>query len=168
MKDDVGEPGPVPTKRRALHDAPAVWLAKWLERDDLTTRERKLVEAEKERRKSTSPDVRVGLIIPAEGVTPKQLDALREALPALNATEVHHGGVPSRVHTACRMLGVPVIHHDEPVGRDHEVVKASSIVVAAPKETRAPVQKVGVWEVIKYAKHRSVPVRVVMPDGNIE
>jgi hypothetical protein len=48
---------------------------------------------------------------------------------------------------------------------DQELVRSSTTVVAAPKEREKPNTVEGVWEAVRYAKHRRVPVRVVMPDG---
>lgn len=166
MKDDAPTPEKVPTKRRQLHDALPRWLAEWLARDDLTKRERALIEEEQERRRNLQPTVAVGVVIPQEGLTPQQLAALKEWLSASGATEVHHRfGMPSRVHTACRDLGVPVNVRDT----DRDVVRDSTTVVATPKETFDPGPRSGgVWDTVRAARHRKVPVKLVMPDGRIE
>lgn len=161
MKDDAPVPDRVPTKRRQLHDALDRWLAVWATREDLTKRERALVEDERSRRKSLKPSLVVGLLVPGEGVTPPQLESLRDRLAESGATEVQHVSVPSRVHTACRDLGVPVHVRDT----DRDVVRDSDVVIATPKERAEAASPL--WDTVRYARHRKLPVKLVMPDGSL-
>lgn len=164
MKTDLPDtPLHPPAKRRALEQAPDLWIAQWLAGDDLTPSERRRVEEVKARRRALVRDMRVGLVVGDAGVTPPQLLALADALGGSGATEIHHAGVTSRVHSACKAVGVPVVvHHGETL---QHVVRVSDTVIAAPKETYEPERKTGVWDIIRYAKHRNLAVTIIMPDG---
>ncbi len=167
-KDDVADiPSSVPHKRGALEAVPDVWLAVWANDDKLPPSQRKRAQEERDRRKALVPDTKVGLLVGQEGVTPEQLDKLKELLASSGATEVHHPGVASKVHTACRALGVPVTPHRDVRISDAErmklVVKASDRIIAVPPAgTRH-----GITDGIRYAKHRSLPVVVIGLDGSI-
>lgn len=152
-RDDVPVPEEVPRKRRVLED-PSVtldrFLAIWAARDDLTPSERRRVDAERYRRKRLSLPVCLGVLVGREGMTPEQRQALAEYREQINPTEV-----------------------TEPADRGsyavlQAVVKVSTVLFAAPKEPREPIgRKAGVWAAVRYAKHRGVPVRVVLPTGDI-
>ena len=166
-KQDVEDvPQQIPKKRRQLEAAPDVWLAVWLSRNDITPSERRRVQAVKDSRKAAIPDKPVGLLVGPEGLTPNQLESLKDALKSATPTEIHHPGVASTVHSLCRSLNVPVIVHRNDM---KEVVKSTQFVIGTPKESREPNQKVGtgVWEMIRYAKHRSLVVKIITPDGAV-
>jgi hypothetical protein len=167
-KDDVDVPDEVPSKRRQLEGALDKWLAVWLTRDDLTPSQRRRLEEEKARRKALVPDQRVGVLVGAEGCTREQRARIMDVVAALQPTEIHHPGLSSPMHQACRRVAPVVVHQDgiRPAGtRDmQDVVKAAHVVVGAVR-SRSP-EGTPVWEMIRYAKHRSLPVRVVLPDGS--
>lgn len=166
MKDDAPAPERIPTKRRQIEDAPAHWLREWLGKEDITFREKKRIEKEIQRRKDLLPDVKIGIVVGKEGVTPAQLRSIDDYLQLIGPTEILHAGVSSRLHQVCRRIGVPVTVIQHPrESPQAEVVKRSTTVVAAVKEPYTPEQKFGVWGLVKYAKHRKVPVRVYTPDG---
>jgi hypothetical protein len=167
-KEDIQDiPKSVPHKRGAIEGVPDMWLAIWAGDESLPPSQRKRAQEERDRRKALIPDKKLGLLVGQEGVTPQQLDKLKELLGTSGATEVHHPGVASKVHTACRALGVPVTPHRDVRVDDAErmklVVKASDRIIAAPPVGSQP----GVWDGIRYAKHRSLPVIVVQPDGSV-
>lgn len=168
MKEDVQElPAVVPRKRRQVEQALDLHIAIWLD-SEITPSERRRLLAEKQRRKNLTPDVVVGLVVADEGVTPIQLASLREELGRLEPTKIVHPGVASsKVHGACKAQGVPVeVYHDgDPISRAKEVVRAAEVLVAAPKEPTEPNEKTGVWSIIRYARNRSLRVRVILPDG---
>lgn len=174
-KEDVPPLGPVPHKRRAIENALDVHIAMWLAEKEfrLTPSERKKLEAEKERRKRLDKTVTAGVIVGAEGVTPGQAEGLLEALETIRATEILHAWIPSKLHQAIKRIApVQVVHdhvehgEDAWLVRNQDIIKRSTVVVAAPKEFSEPHQKSsGVWAAIKYAKHRGVPVIIVSPGG---
>jgi hypothetical protein len=152
-RDDVPVPEEVPRKRRVLEDESVTldrFLAVWAARPDLTPSDRRRVEDERYRRKRLSPIVCLGVLVGREGMTPAQRQAFAEYREQIKATEV-----------------------TEPADRGsyavlQAVVKVSTVLFAAPKEPREPIgRKAGVWAAVRYAKHRGVPVRVVLPTGDI-
>lgn len=174
MKDDLPPcPQRPPKKRKALNDAPDLWLRTWHEQNNLTPSERKKVQEvidyrRKERGRETA---KLGILVGKEGMTPQQLATLATVLAAASATELHTPWLPSKVYHACTRSGLPVTVHEGRTftAQASEVVKNSDFIIAAPKETQEPVQKVtgSVWGMVKYAKHRSVPVKVIEPGGTI-
>jgi hypothetical protein len=171
MKEDAPVPDDIPRRRMALKTVPDLWIATWLARDDIAPSDRKRLEALKAERRAAVPDRPVGVVVGEEGMTPKQLATFKDVIVKSGATEIHHPGVSSSVHGMCKSLGVPVeVHHDV---RDFhagniEVVKASKFVIAAPKGAAMGGRRKTVWDHVRYAKHRSVPVKVIMPDGSTE
>jgi hypothetical protein len=164
MKDDLPPPGPVPKKRRALEQAPDVYLAVWLADPKLTPGERKRVSQERESRRKRHQRVVLGLLVGPEGVTPKQLAILYDTLSKSPPSEIHHCGVASNVHTICRRFADRVVRHD--AGTQHDMLRHVTRVVGLPKEMSVPKStKTGTWGDIKYAKHRGLPVVVIMPTG---
>lgn len=175
-------PDRVPAKRRQLqHGTLDVHIAMWLTGDTITPSERRRLEEEKARRRALVPDMPVGLLVGREGVTKAQVAAIVAALAAAQPTEIHHPGVAGPLHSACRRLDVPVTavrnmrsHHlalppFAAHASDHdamrEVVHNCKLVIAAPKEMAEVTAKSPVWDMIRLAKHRSVAVQIVLPDG---
>jgi hypothetical protein len=171
MKEDVPPlPARVPAKRRQLRELLDVHIALWLAGDDITPSERRRLQVEKQRRKSLVADRPVGLLVGREGVTPDQQETIVGLLAQLEPTEVHHPRLAGSLHSACKRLDVPVILHDDvrvDEGGMREVIRNSSIVIGAPKERSRPASSSVVWDMIRYAKHRSLAVKVVLPDGGI-
>lgn len=165
MREDAlpDGPGPVPKKRRQLERALDVQLALWLD-GPLSARDRERVEAERERRKRgrRTVDLAVALVVGQEGATPAQREAIVAALRDLGATEVHHSGSKAAHLSALAVGARSVRHHAE---GDKPLVRASAALVAAPKDQRPPTQPRGVWDTVRYARHRGLPVRIVTPDG---
>lgn len=167
MKDDVEIPPEPPRKRRVLEDPGQTldrWLAVWATNESLPPSARRRAQDERDRRKRLAPDVRVGVIVGEEGMTPPQRSRVLELVGG--ATELHYHG-DRQSHLRSLMLPLDdlnvrmVLHSD-----DQEIVRAASTVVAAPKEPEKPNVVAGVWAGVRYAKHRRLPVRVVMPDGS--
>lgn len=165
MKDDAPAPKRIPKKRRVLESAQTLdrWIAEWLDRDDLTPSERRRLEVERERRKAARlmPDTDVGLLIGPEGITPAQATTIATMLPQLAPTSVVFCGSMSR-----RLAGELPDNVAMASAPDFQaVVRAADVVIAAPKKPHEQAAQVGVWAGVKYAKHRSVPVRIVLPNG---
>lgn len=187
MKQDVPPtPDAIPRKRSQLRKVPDLWLAEWLARDNLAASDRRrLEETRGQRRRPVSARV-VGFVGTEAGMSKPQRQAVRRALAG--ATAAHHAGTTAadaQFHRLCHTLGVPVVLHP-PQGRgavrtdmhdvthaeaaspsyDRDIVRASDVVVAAPKEGREPPLAIpGTWTVVRYARERRTPVRVFMPDG---
>ena len=51
--------------------------------------------------------------------------------------------------------------------RNQAIVRASSVLVAAPKESTEQLRS-GTWSTVRYARRIGVQVVVIMPDGSIE
>lgn len=162
-------PATVPAKRRVLEDSgktPDVWLAVWANDESLPPSQRSRAAAERERRRGLPGRQRaVGLILPAEGLTPQQHIALWDYITTSGVTTLHRPTVLSSTnHHRTRALQVPLVMHEY----EQEIVKASDLVVACPKESYEPVQKPsGVWYWIKYTKHRNTPIVIVRPNGEV-
>lgn len=170
MKEDIPPlPDRVPRKRRQVEGLLDVHIAMWLA-GDLATSDRKRLEAEKARRKALVPEHAVGLLVGDEGVTPQQHEKILELMAG--ATTIHHPGVQAALHSACKRTGVPVyVHRVRPPNWEvswaeagmREVVKECNLVIAAPKE-HTPSDAV-VWTMARYARHRSVAVKIILPTG---
>jgi hypothetical protein len=166
-KEDVKELPQIPAKRRQIEQMLDLHIAMHLARDDITPGERKRLQIEKERRKKLRPDKRVGIILGVEGATPQQIDVILEMLGDLNPTEVHYTRLPKALYRAVLSKASKLKEHTL-WNNAQDVARNSDVVIAAPKETREPTGfKQGVWAYIKYAKHRSIPTTVVLPDGTI-
>lgn len=163
VKDDVEIPPEPPRKRRQLEAALPVWLATWATDESLPPSARRRAQEERDRRKALAPDVRVGFIVGEEGMTPVQRDRLVELAISAGPTELHLDGrrLPHVRRFPAELLHMVVVHEEA-----QELVKASTLVLAAPKEPEKPDRVEGVWEAVRYAKHRRVPVRVVLPNGD--
>lgn len=163
-KDDVETPQRPPSKRRQLQSADVLdtWLAVWATDDNLTPSERRRAQDERDRRKAARrrEDAIVGVIVGPEGATPAQSAYITGYLLTLPATGVCHAGV-SRGIARAFPPGVAEIGAPD----WQAVVRVADVILAAPKEQSEPVQKLGVWSAIRYARHRNVPVRIVLPNG---
>lgn len=169
MKDDVPPlPDRVPAKRRQVENILDLHIAMWLASDKLTPSERRRLEGEKARRKALAPERPVGLLVGREGVTPTQQAVVLDRLAASGATAIHHPGVAAPLHSACRRVAPVEVHRD--VRSDHAALRvvvkqATHLVIGAPKENRPADSPV--WDAVRYAKHRSTAVEVILPDGRI-
>lgn len=145
MKEDTPTPLAIPKKRRQLEAALDRWIAEWLARSNLALGDRKRLEEEKERRKGVrkSPEKpTLGILHAREGMTPEQRRALNEY-----RLEVQAG-------------------RDVTSGDFKAVVRLSDTLFAAPNHARQPASgEDGVWSAIRYARHRKVPVKIVLPNG---
>lgn len=140
MKDDAPTPEKIPTKRRQLREALDRWLVEWLTRPTITPAEAKRVERERARRKTLKPTTVVGVLAGREGLTPEQREYVRGYFVDMDPTVMQTG-------TEAELSNI---------------VRSSNVVVAAPPRS---VKTGAVWEAVRLAKHRHVPVRVVLPNG---
>jgi hypothetical protein len=166
-KQDVIEdlPAEVPRKRRELERVPDVWLRLWKEKHQIPSIQAR-IDAEIERRKKATRERRVGVLLMEAGYTRDQAASLVRELASAGATEVTHAGVPSRIHTICKAVGVPVVLRQ---GEPREVIANSDLVIALSNTpTVRPYSSGGIWSLIGSARHRSVPVLIIMPDGGVQ
>lgn len=193
MKQDVIEDMPErpPRKRRQLEAVPDVWIAMWLAYGALTPSERRKLEEEKARRKAPSVRRVVGFTGTRAGLTPVQRDRVSALLAG--ADEGRHGdcvGGDETFHGLCLDAGIPVVLHPpedarlrahcrgalrvEPskpfLERDKDIVRESTELIAAPKETREPssTRGSGTWFTVRYARKRGAPVKIIMPNGELQ
>lgn len=168
MREDAPAPKHPPKKRYQLERALDLWLATWAHDEELPERERARVQDERDRRKALKPQRELGLLVEQEGVTPQQLELIVEKFRALQPTGIHHPWVQPRVHSACIELGVPVkVHRDvrDSFAPMREVVLSSDIIVAAPRGMNRPSDPTPVWDSLLYARHRKLPLTLVLPNG---
>lgn len=178
MRDDAPTPERIPAKRRQLEDRGVVLdrhIAVWLAREDITPSERRRLEAEKARRKALRPEWIVGLVASQEGMTPMQFAVICEALRVTPATELRHTRLPRKHHGAvvglCNDVGmahrlIGDVRDEDAAAR--EVVRDADMVIAAPREATVQTYATpGIWSIIGLARHRHVPVQVVLPNGEL-
>lgn len=147
-----------------------VHLAMWVTSETLTPSEIRRVQEERERRKRLQKrSERVGLLIGPEGVTNEQLAKLAEALTGQRGSmnEIWHPGVQRNVHSLCKSFGVAVeVHPDTDRVRAWKIiVRNSTRLLAFPRSAQDPHLEDDVWAMVRYAKHRDVPVSVFIPSG---
>lgn len=168
MKEDLGpRPDRPPKSKRQLAQLPDVWIAEWLASDTIMPGDRKKLETIKEERKHRHPDVKLAILLGPEGMTPEQFRTFQRMIPSMNATEIHHTRLPGKLYRVIKEQGVPSIMYDDFGGGIQDMIRDSTVAIAFPKETtRQPYStRRSVWSDIGYAVHRSMPVKVIMPDG---
>lgn len=197
MKDDVEIPAAPPAKRRVLEDPARTldqWLAVWAADESLPPSARRRAQEERGRRKDlrrAGPPVIIGFTGSRAGMTPEQRVAVVDVLAGPGVVAAHHGmcvGADETFNGFCHDLGIPVTGHpstlkrftadcpvDElrpelpPLERNQNIVKAGTVLLAAPKESREPppARGQGTWSTVRYARKRGARRIVVMPDGTI-
>lgn len=160
MKDDAPLPGSVPRKRRQIEGLLDRHIAIWLAGNDITPSDRRKLEEEKARRRATVPDRPIGVIVGESGATPEQLAALPTVLAG--ATVIHHPGVASKIHNVCREVApVEVVRQ----GPSMVIRRSTELVYIVSLGERTNVKS---WQYVRAAKHRSLPVKCIAPDGAID
>jgi hypothetical protein len=145
VKEDVQElPAKVPSKRYQIEKLLDLHIAMWLASDTITARERARLEAEKERRKTLRPTVILTAVTCREGMTPRQRKKMAEITRAIKPTRLNRG-----------------FAHIEDT---KELIKEATTVLVAPREM-SDTRGSDAWELIRFARHRKLSVRVVTPDG---
>ena len=62
----------------------------------------------------------------------------------------------------------PRVHPPKPyLARDRDIVVASDILVATPKQSKWS-QKGGTWYTVNYAFENDIPIRIIWPDGTVK
>jgi hypothetical protein len=131
----------------------------------------------------------------ALGMTPIQKHLVDKFVRMYQPDEAHHGdcvGADAQFHDiVCEPLfraSVRTIVHVHPpenpkarawkkgdrlhperdyIVRNHDIVKASAILLATPGQMREQLRS-GTWSTIRYAWFRKVPTHVIFPDGFIQ
>lgn len=183
-KEDVPPlPDKVPRNRRQVEAILDVHLAQWLAGEMLTPGERKKLQAEKDRRKTLKPELVVGVVCGNEGATPEQLRTLREVLPRIAPTKIVQHPLPGKVNHVVRKMESDTVKREILVDGDGSsthrallmiaVARRCNTLVAIQKETNIQPMQVGnntrgVVSAIGLARHRGIPVRVILPNGKEE
>lgn len=136
--------------------------------------------------------MRVGITGTREGLSYEQSEALKEALWALRATELHCGdciGADAECDEFARQLGIKIVIHPStfpsnrawrsrvlpcevmperpPLARNRNIVRSVDFLLAAPS-TEHEVLRSGTWAAIRYALKHNMTVFVIYPSGRIE
>ena len=128
----------------------------------------------------------IGFTGTQRGMTPAQAREVERQFAL--GTVLHHGdcvGADHEAHSIARKLGMIIVLHPPNSGvkraycqadkvmppapyliRNHEIVDASKILIAAPKES-SEVLRSGTWATIRYANRQGVLVRIVLPSGAV-
>jgi hypothetical protein len=166
-KEDV-PPLPLrpPKKRRQMESALDIHLAMWASSDNLTPSDKRRVEEERERRKRAKRTTeRIGIILAKEGMTPEQYAKLADTLNGERSSmsAIWHVWSRGPLYKLCRTYGVDleVLREGSEEWRAERTVihNATKVIVIVNGESGP------VWEMVRYAKHRNTPVRVIMPNG---
>jgi len=147
VKDDVETPPAPPKKRKHLEQALDVHLAIWANDESLPPSARKRAQDERDRRKADAKRGEVAKIlvmVPREGKTPQQ-----------------------RAYHDEEVVGSGELYWWSSKTDYHEMVKKVDQVVAFVKEQNAPTHPPpgSVWEAVQYARHRKLPLKVILPNG---
>lgn len=148
-----------------MEQVPDLYLAVWKDSALLTPSEKRRVAEERERRKRLLTKwERIGLLVGDEGVTPEQLEMLREMLTSQKAVmnELWLPDVSAHVWRVCKSFGVAV---ESLRDRDRDtacrtVIRNATKVFAFPNGESGPL-----WDLIRYTRHRNLPIEIIMPSG---
>jgi hypothetical protein len=133
--------------------------------------------------------VAVGFTGTRIGMTRPQMMGVGALLRSLNPFEVHHGdcvGADADFDMLAKLLDIPVVIHppENPehrafcaggtilparpyLDRNEDILRATNLLIATPKEYRNP-GRGGTWWTIEKAKERYRKVKLVFPDGSTE
>jgi hypothetical protein len=134
--------------------------------------------------------MRIGFTGTRRGLTPLQINALRDQIVALGADWFHHGdcvGADAVAHSLARVLGLRVSIHpptdprqrafcegadrvcpEEPyLDRNHRIVRETDVLIACPGERQEVLRGSGTWSTVRYARKQGRPVIIVLPEGVI-
>lgn len=133
----------------------------------------------------------VGFTGTRDGMTPQQKETVANLLEGFNAITVHHGDcvgadedfntialsrgsevvvhppTDDRLRAFCNGKGVTVLPEKGYLARNRDIVLASEVLIATPKEEE-PQPKGGTWYTVNYAKTTKTPLVIVWPNGVIE
>lgn len=124
-----------------------------------------------------------------KGMSPQQMQMIREYLTAHEVSEIHHGdciGADASMHDLATEFDIPVVIHppsndskrafckgDKTLApkpylkRNYDIVNASEVLIATPG-TYAEQLRSGTWATIRCAVRKRIVLRIVFPDGSIK
>jgi hypothetical protein len=132
----------------------------------------------------------VGVTGTRRGLPPLQFSSLRVTLERLRTSggsELHHGdcvGADAAAHQMWVGLGGRVVVHppENPaarafcdgvvlpprpfMARNHDIVRACSVLVAAPASSQETLRS-GTWATVRYARRRDCTILLVLPTGHV-
>ena len=135
--------------------------------------------------------MKVGMTGSSTRVTAQQLDSFRSLLLWLAADQLHHGDcivADAEAHKLAGQLGLQrVIHPPEDpkkraycsgertvvleerpyLERNHQIVRATDVLVALPEELYTERTRSGTWSTVRYARKLGRQVYIIRPDGTI-
>lgn len=136
--------------------------------------------------------MKIGFTGTRKGLTPKQKEALSEALRGMKiseagASEFHHGdclGADDDADEIVRDLHIPIIIHPPSdsehrafnrfgtvlptksyLERNKDIAQACDLLVACPEGQREK-QRSGTWMTVRCARNLGKEVLIIFPDGN--
>lgn len=126
------------------------------------------------------------------GMTNPQKEKVREVLldVLMDSVFAHHGdciGADAEFHEICDVLGIPIILHPptDPkkrawcegstrvllprpyLERNRDIVKASTDMIATPKEFTEQLRS-GTWSTVRYSRKCKRRLHLILPDGTIQ
>jgi hypothetical protein len=177
-KEDIGPaPAQIPRKRKALDEAPAKWIAEWIERDDTPPGLRKKLEAVRASRKQQSSYTIVGYVGTDAGMTPDQQESVYTCLMRLapdKAVYVLNDAGNRFVRVARKLMSrrdnrqgaieldpLPPVTVDDAMHR--QVVREVDVLIVAPKSPDLVSDQV--IDAVRFARDRGVPMHIFSPTG---
>jgi len=138
--------------------------------------------------------MKVGFTGTQSGMTIQQHNSLWPLLKKLRTSEFHHGdciGADTDATMLVHDIGGIIIHCHPPknkskraftdklyiesivydakeyLDRNHDIVDATNILVATPKEFNEELRS-GTWATIRYARKKHKKIYIIYPDGSIK
>lgn len=148
-----------------MEQALDIHLAMWSSSETLTPSDKRRVQAERVRRKRDKQRVeRVGILTGPEGITPIQQEKMVDLLVGQRGAMggIAHTWSSASVHSLCKSFGVEVValKDRKPEQAAKRIIHNSTMVFAFPRGEHGEM-----WDWVRQAKHRNLPVIVVMPNG---
>jgi hypothetical protein len=132
--------------------------------------------------------MKIGFTGTQQGLTPAQKKTLAYLLVTLSPEQFHHGdciGADEEAHNLATGLHIPITIHPpdnstrrawcrggimcDPapyLARNHAIVDEAELLLATP-DGEVEKMRSGTWATIRYARKKGIPVRIILPGGNI-
>lgn len=156
-QEDVEIPARPPRKRLAMAKAPALWLQLWANDQALSPIDRLNAQSEIDRRKVLTSEKVMGVVVDLTGMSPPQWEALVEAVDKESPTGyMMLASTFGNLRKAARKWPWTV------AGSYHEIVLQTQLIYCFARPGRP---EGVVYDAMRYAKHRKVPVHLILPTG---